>query len=433
MPRLQTGCPVLLIVAAGLLAGLAAPGGPVDAADPAPHGATAMAEQEAALAGLLAGDVTTPPPGVDPVIWRASVPADNSMTAARVELGRKLYFDTRLSADGSVSCATCHDVKRSFTDLRATSEGIRGQTGKRNSPTTMNAALLQTQFWDGRAATLEEQARLPIVNPIEMGMPDGETAVKAIAGDTAYRRMFQEAYGRPPNYEDIGRAIAAFERTLVFLDSIADDYLRGDEGAVSDEVKRGWVLFNGKARCVSCHPLSLANPLGTDNRFHNIGVSARTQDFEKLARTALVELDKDPSLARLEELTLGSDLSELGRFMVTRNYADIGSFRTPQLRNVAITPPYMHDGSVATLWDVMDHYNRGGEENPYLDGGIEPLGLTEGEITDLVVFLFALTDKRFAAQNDRELTRQYELSLTARPLRDDDLANRRKIPFDPRD
>src|SRR5262249_17892268 len=158
-------------------------------------------------------------------------------------------------------------------------------------------------------------------------------------------------------------------------------------GAISDAAKRGFVLFNGKARCQACHPLNAANPLGADGRFHNIGVSARHQDFVGLAAKALELLAKNGSSAKIDELALGGDRPELGRFGVTRIESDIGSFRTSQLRNAGITGPYLHDGSLTTLWDVIDHYNKGGEANPYLDGGIEPLALSEPEIDDLVAFL----------------------------------------------
>ena len=154
------------------------------------------------------------PAGIDPAFWKAIVPADNQSTPERIALGRKLYFDPRLSKDGSVACATCHDVTRGFTDRRSKSEGINDQIGQRNSPTTLNAVFFSTQFWDGRAANLEEQAKLPIINPIEMGQPDGATAAKAIASDPQYQSAFKKAYGRDVNYDDIGRALAAFERTL---------------------------------------------------------------------------------------------------------------------------------------------------------------------------------------------------------------------------
>jgi cytochrome c peroxidase len=397
----------------------------------APHGATAMEEQMQRVDGLKLADGGAPP-GVDPVVWKLLVPEDNAPTAERIALGRKLYFDPRLSSDGTVACATCHDVGRGFTDRRPLAEGVGDQIGRRNSPTTMNAMLLGSQFWDGRAVNLEAQAVLPIVNPIEMGQKDGEAAVKAIAGDAEYERMFQAAYGRAPSYEDIGRALASFERTLVFLDAPFDRFLGGDAAAITAGAQRGWALFNGKARCVTCHPINAANPLGTDDRFHNIGVSARHQDFDTLVVKALALLEKDPTLKGIDELALESDASELGRFLVSRNQADIGAFRSQQIRNVGITAPYMHDGSLSTLWDVMDHYNKGGEANRFLDGGMEPLALSEEELADMVEFLFSLTDVRFAAENDAELSAQRDAAGKQRPFRDDELAMRRVLAFEPR-
>jgi len=394
------------------------------------HGAAPFADQLTVFDALARGfDPASGPPWVDPVIWKESIPKDNEPTPARVALGRKLYFDPRLSKDGTVACATCHDTTRAFADLRPTSEGIGGKVGRRNAPTTMNAALLGVQFWDGRAARLEDQALLPIVNSIEMGFPDGASAVAAIAGDAEYRKMFEAAYSRAPNYEDIGRALATFQRTHIFLDAPFDAFLRGDAKAISEEAKRGWVLYNGKGRCQTCHPLNAANPLGSDGRFHNVGVSARHQDFIPLASKALAILAKDGSQATIDELALGGDTSELGRFIVTRNEMDVGGFRTPQVRNAGITAPYMHDGSMQTLWDVMDHYNRGGEANPYLDGGIEPLALSEQEISDLVALVFTMTDRRFADLNNRAFAQQRDQAKKKRPFREDDLAQRRRLPF----
>ena len=397
------------------------------------HGAVKTAVQEQELDKLLSkADVSEVPAGFDPVVWAAFVPKDNATTARRVALGRKLYFDKRLSKDGTVSCATCHDVTRGFTDQRKTSEGIEGKLGQRNAPTVLNVALLETVFLDGRSPSLDHQATQPIINPVEMGMPDGAAAVKAIAGVAEYQKAFKDAYGRAINYEDIGRAIGAFERTLVFIDSPFRRFLLGDAKAISADARAGWDLFNGRGRCVTCHPMNLSSPLGTDNRFHNIGVSARHQDFESLAAKALKTLAADPSEKKLDELALSTPMSELGRFMVTKNRADIGSFRTTLLLNTAITPPYMHDGSLPTLWDVMDHYNKGGEANPFLDGGIEPLALSEAEIDQLVAFLFSLTDRRFAAENARQLALQKAMAAKSREFRDTEMAMRRKLAFEDR-
>jgi len=397
------------------------------------HGDASAEQQLAEIQKLkLEEDVTKPPAGLDPVAWAASVPADNLMTPQRVELGRKLYFDTRLSHDNSVACATCHDVTRGFTDQRAVSEGIKGQLGKRNAPTTLNALLLQTFFWDGRSPSLDNQAKMPILNPVEMGMPDEATALKAIRDVPEYQEGFKKAYGREMNYEDVGRAIAAFERTLVFVDSPFRRFLNGDAKAISVQAQAGMELYNGKARCVACHPMNPSNPLGSDNRFHNVGVSARHQNFEGLVKTALKVLEEGASEQKLDELAVGTDLSELGRFMVTRNRSEIGSFRTPLILNIGITGPYMHDGSMATLWDVMDHYNKGGEANPFLDGGIEPLALSEAEIDQVVAFLFTLTDVRFAAENQRQFELQKAIAKKQRPFRDEAMALRKTLPFEGR-
>jgi cytochrome c peroxidase len=391
-----------------------------------------MLEQQQRLDQLITR-FTSPPPGIDPVAWATIyVVPGNELTSERIALGRKLYFDTRLSKDGTLACATCHDVSRGFTDHRSVSEGIGDHLGKRSAPTTMNAALLQSQFWDGRAPSLEEQAKLPILNPIEMGHPDAASAMLGVNADPAYQALFQKAYARAPNYEDLGRAIASFERTLIFLDAPFDRFAAGDAKALSPAAQRGLALFNGKARCVSCHMINSSNPIGTDNLFHNIGVSARKQNFEALAEQALRVLQQSNNTEAVDKLAIQTDMSELGRFLVTKKREDIGAFKTEQLRNVGLTAPYMHDGSLHTLWDVMDHYNKGGETNAYLDGGIEPLNLSESEINDVVAFLFALTDTRLASQNQQALLEQQALAGKHRPFRDNALAHREMLPFEQR-
>jgi cytochrome c peroxidase len=408
------------------------------------HGALTMDRQLARVVELgigkdavvapadASGSAREPTGSRAPSAFWSLAPKDNPGTPAQVELGKKLYFDTRLSSDSTVACATCHDVSRGFTDQRPLSEGIDGRIGRRNSPTTLNALFFHRQFWDGRAATLEDQAKLPITNPVEMGQPNGAAAVAKVKGDAEYEAMFRAAYGRAPNFDDLARALAAFERTLVFIDAPFDRFALGDADALDADARAGWALFNGKARCTACHQISSSNPIGTDNRFHNIGVSARHQDFEDLAKKALKVLSKDTSRETQDKLALETDLSELGRFVVTKNRADIGSFKTEQLRNVGITPPYMHDGSLTTLWDVIDHYNKGGETNAYLDGGIEPLALDEREIDQLVAFLFTLTDDRFGPQNRAEFARQKALAASKRPFRDNERAQRKVLVFEQR-
>ena len=404
---------------------------PASGGGDAPHGALAMDRQVAAISAAIKPlPYNTPPQGVDPAYWKFLNPADNVANDARIALGRKLYFDPKLSKDGSVACATCHDVSRGLTDRRGTSEGVGDKLGQRNAPTTMNALFFSSQFWDGRAATLEDQAKLPIINPIEMGMPNGQAVTDAIKNDGDYQKMFQAAYGRAPNYDDVGRGLAAFERTLVFLDAPFDHFTQGDAKAIDDDAKAGWVLFNGKARCMSCHQISTGQPIGTDNRFHNIGVSAQKKDFEGLAKKALAAFAKDNSKEAQDRFALETDLSDLGRFVVTKNRNDIGAFKTEQVRNVGITAPYMHDGSFVTLWDVVDHYNKGGEPNAFLDGGIEDLTLSDREVDQVVAFLFSLTDVRFADANKAEYARQKALAMKNRPHKDDAAAMRKVLPFE---
>ena len=406
---------------------------PASGGGDAPHGALAMDRQmNAIMAAVKPLPYNTPPPGIDAAYWAYLVPKDNIGNDARIALGRKLYFDPKLSKDGTVACATCHDVSRGLTDRRGTSEGIGDKLGQRNAPTTANALFLSTQFWDGRAATLEEQAKLPIINPIEMGMPNGQAAVDAIKGNDDYVKMFQAAYSRAPNFDDIGRAIAAFERTLVFLDAPFDRFQAGDASAIDADARAGWVLFNGKARCNSCHQISSSSPIGSDNRFHNIGVSAQHKDFEGLAKKAIAAFAKDNSKEAQDRFALETDLSDLGRFVVTKQRNDIGSFKTEQVRNIGITGPYMHDGSFATLWDVVDHYNKGGEPNAFLDGGIEPLALTDKEVDQVVAFLFTLTDVRFSEANKNEFARQKQIAATRRPHRDEAAAMRKTLQFEKR-
>jgi cytochrome c peroxidase len=429
---MSTRVPRLWLIFACAGTGAAALAQPAGAPPVGAHGAAAMEVQQAELDRLgVSRDGTLIPASVDANALRSMIPADNALDEKRIALGRKLYFETALSNDGSVACATCHDTTRSFTDRRPVSEGFGSQLGRRNAPTTMNAALLQSQFWDGREGTLEQQAGQPILNPVEMAMPSREAAVEKLKA-AGYEADFQAAYNSGVTYENIERAIASFERTLLFMDAPFDRFIAGEREAISNEARAGFVLFNGKARCVTCHTINRANPLGTDNRFHNIGVSARKQDFESLAKKALAALAEDSSKKKLDELAIGTDLSELGRFMVSKSYADIGAFRTPQLRNIGITGPYMHDGSMQTLWDTIDHYNKGGEANPFLDGGMEALALNDAEIDQLIEFMFTLTDKRFEAFSGSEHARQRALALKQRPFRDDAIAQRKQLDFEKR-
>ena len=289
----------------------------------------------------------------------AYVPENNPISEAKIELGRKLYFDARLSKDGSVSCATCHDPDKGFSDARPTSLGIGRQAGARNAPTVMNRLFSQEQFWDGRAADLEAQALGPIQNPIEMGhtLPDMVSNLKGLSG---YAPAFQAAFGNPEiNPDRVAQAIATYERTVLAGNSPFDRYQAGEKTMLSESAVRGLSLFNDAARanCVTCH----AGFNFTDESYHNLGVGMEKPN------------------------------PDWGRFGVTKNEFDKGAFKTPTLRNVAQSGPYMHDGSEATLLDVVKFYDRGGNKNQWLSKEIKPLNLTDQDRADLVAFLESLT------------------------------------------
>lgn len=327
------------------------------------------------------------PKGVTP----PEIPADNPLTAAGIELGKKLYFDPRLSKDDTISCATCHDPRAGFAEHKAVSDGVAGGRGNRNAPTVMNAAFFREQFWDGRAASLEEQAVGPIVNPVEMAMPEHPAVEKKLAALPEYPPLFQKAFGDPTvTISRIGKALASFERTLVSLDAPIDRFLAGDGTAISDSAKRGWVLYNGKALCVACHAHVPASPLFSDGTYHNLGVAAKPTEFLALAKQ-LAERPGD-----FEKLASAPGVEELGRFAVSRKPQDLGAFKTPHLRNIALTAPYMHDGSEQTLADVIEYYDRGGNKNPWLDPNMRPLGLTAQEKADLVALLETFTSSDLA-------------------------------------
>jgi cytochrome c peroxidase len=366
------------------------------------------------------------PPGVSPILYDLTVPVGGEPTKEKVALGQKLFNDTRLSSNGKVSCATCHDPARGFVDHKPVPDGVAApkERPQRNSPTVLNAMFNATQFWDGRAATLEEQAKLPITNPIEMGMPSGDEVVARVRGISEYAKDFPAVFGRGATFDDVAAAIAAFERMQFAGNAPFDRFVKGDAKAIVAAAKRGWGLFNGKARCGDCHAFSTVSPLFSDQKFHNIGIAAHKTNFIDLARRASA-IARSGDLKQIDELAIRTEFSELGRFLVTKHSNDIGAFKTPTLRNVAITGPYMHDGSLATLWDVMDHYNKGGIPNPNLDGGMQRLGLTEPEIDDMVAFMAALTTDTFADFGKKEMARQTALK-TKRPERDTAVAMGKK-------
>jgi cytochrome c peroxidase len=336
------------------------------------------------------------PLGLPPV----PIPSDNPQTPEKIALGKLLFEDKRFSADGTVSCATCHDPQKVFTDGLPTSEGIKKLKGTRNAPTVVNVAYYDSQFWDGRRSSLEEQSKDPLINPIEHGLPSHGPILETIRKDESYTSQFRNVFGVAPQQitiDHVAKAIASFERTLISGDSPFDRYLYGgDKTALSESAIRGLEIYRTKARCQDCHSIGQTNATFTDNKFHNLGVGfkrlgSRTVQIANTFRKAKQE-GKD-----IDKAVLGDqEISELGRFVVTLRPSDIGAFKTPTLRNIAVTAPYMHDGSIQTLEEMIELYNKGGENNPFLDSGIRPLNLTDQEKADLLAFIKSLTSPQFA-------------------------------------
>jgi len=350
----------------------------------------------------------TPPPAPPLGLPPVPIPADNPQTPEKIALGEQLFHDKRFSSTGDVSCATCHDADKAFTDSPLkTSEGINKLTGTRNAPTVVNAAYFAAQFWDGRSPSLEDQALHPFLNPVEMALESHQPILDIVRSDPDYVKAFQQVFGTTGGditMHEVTKAIAAFERTQVAGDSPFDRwYYGGDASALTEQQRRGFELFINQGRCVSCHVIEQTQALFTDNRFHNIGVGINDiqQDVPELASEFI---RADLELSEVDVKVLGdARTSELGRFAVTTGFDDLGSFKTSTLRNIAVTAPYMHDGSLETLRDVVVHYNNGGVTNEgdpvndFLSGGIRPLDLDDDEIDDLVAFLEALTSPQFAA------------------------------------
>ena len=290
--------------------------------------------------------------------------------ATKAELGRLLFFDPILSGDSTISCASCHRPDFAFADTSAVSLGVRGAKGNRNTPSAMNVMLQRSFFWDGRAKTLEEQALKPIENPIEMNLPV-EVAVARLKNSKTYNAWFQKIFNKEPTRENLAAAIAAFERTLETSDSPFDEWKFSDkQDAVNESVKKGFEIFNTRGKCIQCH----FGPNLASNEFRNIGT------FN------------------------GGDFNDSGRASITGNKDDLGRFKIGPLRNVAVTGPYMHNGMLKTLEEVIEFYNDTEKfvKNPInKDTALsKPLGLTKQEKLDLLAFLQSLTDKRFASAGD---------------------------------
>jgi cytochrome c peroxidase len=305
------------------------------------------------------------PLGLPPV----PIPADNPPTQETIALGRRLYYDPSLSLDGTISCASCHAPQFAFSDHRPVSEGVGKKTGTRHAPTVINSAYFTVQFWDGRAPNLEEQAKGPMANPVEMAHTlDG--VVKRLQADPNYPDLFKKAWGTDQITIDmVAKSIATFERTVVAGDSPFDRFYYGhDSKALSPEAQRGLRIFINakKGNCAVCHTIDKDYALFTDNKFHNLGVGADTK----------------------------GELNDVGRYAVTKVDADMGCFKTPSLRNLANRGRYMHDGSFPSVKDALAHYIGGGNWNPHLDKEIHSLDtLSFDERDELLQFLDSLNGK----------------------------------------
>jgi len=302
------------------------------------------------------------PLGLPPV----PIPADNPLTEDSIALGRRLYYDPMLSVDGTISCASCHAPQFAFSDNEPTSEGVGKKHGTRHAPTVINSAYNTLQFWDGRAPSLEEQAKGPMANPVEMAHTlDG--VVKRLQADANYPALFKKSWGTDQITIDmVAKSIASFERTVIAGDSPFDRFFYGhDSRAMSPEAQRGLHIFIDpkKGNCEVCHTIERGYALFTDNKFHNLGVGADTR----------------------------GNLNDVGRYAITKADADMGCFKTPSLRNLANRGPYMHDGSFPTVKDALAHYIGGGNWNAHLDNEIHSLDvLTFDERDDLLQFLDSL-------------------------------------------
>ncbi len=325
----------------------------------------------------------TVPSGFNPVADRVNVPVANPLTKGKYELGRQLYFDPRVSLDGTVSCATCHNPAKGWTDQMPVSTGIGGQAGSRSAPTVLNTVYGRTMFWDGRAPSLEAQAQGPVQNPIEMGKQSYKEIIERLRQIPGYREQFEKVFGTTVTLDGMAKAIATFERVAAISGNSKYDKYKRDNNALSDSEKRGMVLFGlrlnqddgfktdvvrQKANCTACH----AGFNFTDEDFHNLGIGW------------------EPGKG-----TSPGTFKDLGRWAVepfgARYDGSMGAFKTPTIRDIEKTAPYMHDGSLATLEQVMDHYDKGGHPNPALDKEMKKLNLTAREKADVIAFMKALT------------------------------------------
>ena len=327
---------------------------------------------------------------------RVSFPQSNPPTIQKVRLGRKLFLDRRLSSNGTLSCAMCHVPEQGFTvNEIQTAVGKGGKSLRRNAPTLLNVGYGQLFFHDGREPTLDLQPLDVFLNPDEMDAPSAGALVAKVQSLPDYAPLFEEAFQKPASIENIGQALGTYMRTLLSANSAFDRwYFNGEEGALSAAAKRGFRLFVGAAHCAGCHSIGADDALFTDHGFHDTGRGWHTSMVGRtLADPVRVELAPDvfTTVDRSVVDSVGDPLpADLGRYEVTYAPTDRWRFKTPTLRNVALTAPYMHDGSLPTLREVVEFYSAGGVAHDGLDPLIKPLGLSEQEIDDLVSFLRSL-------------------------------------------
>ncbi|WP_052261404.1 cytochrome-c peroxidase [Ruegeria sp. ANG-S4] len=326
-------------------------------------------------------------------------PDDNPPSLAKLELGRKLFLDRRLSANGTMACATCHLPEQAFVNREMqTAVGVEGRSGRRNSPTLLNSAYLTTLFHDGREISLETQFIAPLLARNEMANPSIGYVIENLRSFEDYDGLFETAFGGSASIEKMGQALAVFQRSLVAGNSPFDQwYFGGNDDAVSNSVKNGFELFSGAAGCSNCHSLHQTHAMFTDNRFHNIGYGwMREQDRHKGERTVNVQVAPgvhyEVSSSVIESVGEGRQ-ADLGRYEVTQNPKHLWQFRTPSLRNVGATAPYMHDGGLSTLADVIDFYDKGGARHALLSPWVRPLHLTAEDKDNLEAFLNSLTSE----------------------------------------
>lgn len=321
--------------------------------------------------------------------------ADNPLTSAKIALGRKLFYDRRLSLNNTFSCAICHIPEQGFSNNEmATAVGIEGRSVRRNSPSLYNVGYAELLFHDGRENSLEQQAWGPLLAHNEMANPSIGYVVDKIKASADYRGLFEKAFSKPANMETVGQALASYQRTLNSADSPFDRWYFGKQtDALSKEAQRGFALFTGKAGCNVCHGIGGKSALFTDQKRHNTGIGfaesmQKTADKQRVQVAPGVFVDVDSrTLKGIAEAKPG----DLGYYEVSQNPADRWAYKTPSLRNVALSPPYMHNGSLSTLGDVVRFYNQGGVANENLSPLVKPLGLSDTEIDELVAFLQSLT------------------------------------------